>query len=196
MRNKSYKILNEVLISWDNSKFRDSGIIQSDQVKEKFYDNSLDYFLNTFYFNNEPLEMWNPCGWVFLWNNQISIVLTYGTQDFTQWYSRDFDQEYQYALILGDIYTWHMKNVNEVIDWNLEHVKKQTLWARETDHDLPWIVVSSNIKEFKDVIHSIKDDRYFIEYSYKGKAKMEFFKYDKMVKSKLELKVPVSLEYK
>lgn len=195
VKNKSYEILNEVLISWNDSSSGDSGsIIQLDQVKEKFYDNSLDYFLNTFYFDGK-FEMWNPCGWVFLWNNQISVILTYGTQDFTQWHSYDFDQEYQYALILGDIYTWHMKNVGEVIDWNLEHIKKQTLWDRNTDHDLPWIVVSSNIKELKDIIHSIKDDRYFIEYSYKGKAKMEFFEYDKMVKTKKELKVPVSLEY-
>ena len=195
VKNKSYEILNEVLISWNDSSSEDSGIIQANRVKENFYSNPLDYFLNNFYFDGD-FEMWNPYGWVFTWNNQITVIMTNASQDLKKWKFKKFDSIYNYAMILGDIYTWHMKNIDRAVDRQIDSPAEQYIKDEyNDDHDLPWVIVSSDITDFKNIINAIKEDTYFAGYKYRGKVKTEFFEYDKMVKSKKELKVPVSLEY-
>ena len=195
MKNKSYEILNEVLISWNDSSSEDSGIIQANRVKENFYSNPLDYFLNNFYFDGD-FEMWNPYGWVFTWNNQITVIMTNASQDFKKWKFKKFDSIYNYVMILGDIYTWHMKNIDRAVDRQIDSPTEQYIKDEyNDDHDLPWVIVSSDVTDFKNIINAIKEDTYFAGYKYRGKVKTEFFEYDKMVKSKKELKVPVSLEY-
>ena len=177
-----YNILNKILLNWKDNPVEDNEIIKSNNIQKSVDASNYYGKLIWDFCNHNVAGQIHPAHYSKYWLSYDSehkfIIITVYDEGINNKKAEKIEYiPYDYCLMLGDMYIWHMKHTPYPPYLGVsKYLHDRT---KNSDWDLPELVFSNDVDELRDYWKEILDDRYFHSYkddSDKGSTTKYVFK--------------------